>query len=153
MSASRHASLRSLGFLVLALSAAPLIAESPVVMMTSQQDHDRQMRELKISGFPPGPDPYQAATYDEATATPYPTLPDPLVMRNGQRVTSLDLPATGLQTLNPLTLPLRAGTNTIQLVSENPPIPASVDNRPLAISVANLTASVAGTGTSCDFHP
>src|SRR3954451_11068055 len=63
-------------------------AQAPVVMMTSQQDHDRQMRELKISGFPAGPDPYQAATYDEATATPYPMLPDPLVMNDGTKVTT-----------------------------------------------------------------
>ena len=57
-------------------------------MLTSQQDHDRQMRLLKISGFPPGPDAYQAATYNEATATPYPTLPDPLVMNDGMKVTT-----------------------------------------------------------------
>jgi hypothetical protein len=62
--------------------------ESPVAMLTSQQDHDRQMRLLKISGFPAGPDPYQAATYDEGTANPYPDLPDPLVMNNGTRVTT-----------------------------------------------------------------
>jgi hypothetical protein len=57
-------------------------------MMTSQQDHDRQMKLLQISGFPPGPDAYQAATYEEATANPYPTLPDPLVMNDGSRVTT-----------------------------------------------------------------
>ena len=45
-------------------------AQPPVVLLTSQQDHDRQMRLLKISGFPPGPDPYQVATYDEAAANP-----------------------------------------------------------------------------------
>ena len=74
------------GLAVVALGAAQLLAQSPV-LMTSQQDHDRQMRELKISGFPAGPDPYQAATYDEATAMPYPELPDPLVMNDGTRVT------------------------------------------------------------------
>src|SRR5690242_4044392 len=63
-------------------------SQSAVVMLTSQQDHDRQMRLLKISGFPPGPDAYQAATYDEATATPYPSLPDPLVMNDGTKVTT-----------------------------------------------------------------
>ncbi|HEX6463053.1 MAG TPA: hypothetical protein VFZ98_01315 [Vicinamibacterales bacterium] len=63
-------------------------AQSPVVMLTSQQDHDRQMRLLKVSGFPAGPDAYQAATYDEATATPYPTLPDPLIMNDGTKVTT-----------------------------------------------------------------
>jgi len=78
----------TLGLAGLALGAAQLVAESPVVMMTSQQDHDRQMRELKISGFPSGPDPYQVATYDEATANPYSALPDPLVMNDGTRVTT-----------------------------------------------------------------
>jgi hypothetical protein len=63
-------------------------AQSPVVILTSQQDRARQMQLLKISGFPPGPEAYQAATYDEATATPYPTLPDPLVMNNGTKVTT-----------------------------------------------------------------
>src|SRR6476469_7829692 len=89
MSGKPYASLRlTLGLVALALGAAQIIAESPVVMMTSQQDHDRQMRELKISGFPAGPDPYQVATYDEATARPYPTLPDPLVMNDGTKVTT-----------------------------------------------------------------
>src|SRR5262249_7882893 len=81
---------------VVALGAAHLVRAAgqeqangqSVVMMTSQQDHDRQMRLLKISGFPPGPDAYQAATYNEETATPYPTLPDPLVMNDGTRVTT-----------------------------------------------------------------
>src|SRR5262245_41989675 len=86
MSGRLHASLQwTLGFAVLALGAAQ---QSPVVMMTSQQDHDRQMQVLKISGFPPGPDAYQAATYDEAKATPFPALPDPLVMSDGTKVTT-----------------------------------------------------------------
>ena len=101
MSGRPHASLHcTLGLAVVALGATPLLraagqdkasaatAHSPVVMLTSQQDHDRQMRLLKISGFPPGPDAYQAATYDETTATPYPTLPDPLVMNDGTKVTT-----------------------------------------------------------------
>ena len=31
---------------------------------------------------------YQAATYDEAKANPYPNLPDPLVFNNGKKVTT-----------------------------------------------------------------
>src|SRR5262249_46544951 len=76
--------------LALAAFATPL-AQSPVVMLTSQQDHDRQMRLLKISAFPSGPDAYQAATYDEAAATPYPALPDPLVLNDGTKVTTAAL--------------------------------------------------------------
>ena len=101
MSRRPHTSLQwTLGLVVLALGATGLAravgaaqagaanAQPAVVLLTSQQDHDRQMRLLKISGFPPGPDPYQVATYDEATANPYPDLPDPLVMENGTRVTT-----------------------------------------------------------------
>ena len=97
MSGRLPASVRgSLGLAVLALAAAPLVRAAgqdtagapPVVLMTTQQDHDRQMRLLKISGFPAGPDAYQAATYDESTATPYPALPDPLVMNDGTKVTT-----------------------------------------------------------------
>src|SRR6476646_10871444 len=100
MSGKLRASLQcTLGLALLALGASQFVraagqdqassnGESPVVMLTSQQDHDRQMRLLKISGFPPGPDAYQAATYNEATATPYPALPDPLVMNDGTKVTT-----------------------------------------------------------------
>jgi hypothetical protein len=102
MSGRPHSSLRwTLALAAHAIGAAGLAraagagqataqnAQPPVAQLTSQQDHDRQMRLLKISGFPPGPDPYQASTYDEATATPYPDLPDPLVMNNGIRVTTV----------------------------------------------------------------
>src|SRR6516164_1917642 len=82
-----HASLPStLRLAVLVVITVGAAQQSSVVMLTSQQDHDRQMRVLKISGFPSGPDAYQAATYDEATANPYPTLPDPLVMNDGTKV-------------------------------------------------------------------
>ena len=97
MPASRHISVNwTLGLAMLALGAAPFVraagqdnaAQPPVVLLTSQQDHDRQMQLLKISGFPPGPEAYQAATYNEAIATPYPALPDPLVMSNGTKVST-----------------------------------------------------------------
>src|SRR4029079_19328304 len=87
----------TLSLAALALGAATVIraagqeqasAPDAVVMLRSQQDHDRQMRLLKISGFPPGPDAYQAATYDEAAATPYPALPYPLIMNDGTKVTT-----------------------------------------------------------------
>jgi hypothetical protein len=101
MSGRSHSSLQwTLGVVGVALAAAGLVraagagqagatnGQPAVVLLTSQQDHDRQMRLLKISGFPAGPDPYQVATYDEATANPYPDMPDPLVMNNGSKVTS-----------------------------------------------------------------
>src|SRR5436190_5692275 len=88
------ASLRStlsLAVLTGAALFAHVTAQGPapgaVAMLTSQQDHDRQMKLLKISGFPAGPDAYQAATYDETTANPYPAPPDPLLMNDGARAT------------------------------------------------------------------
>src|SRR3954467_11662153 len=85
MSGRLHVSRQwTLGLALVALGAA----QSPAVRLPSQQDRERQMRLLKISGFPAGPDAYQAATYDEATANPYPTLPDPLVMSDGTRITT-----------------------------------------------------------------
>src|SRR6516165_665477 len=87
MSGRLHDSMQwTLAVPVLLVLAVGTTQQSPVAMLTSQQDHDRQMRVLKISGFPAGPDAYQAATYDEATANPYPTLPDPLVMNDGTKV-------------------------------------------------------------------
>jgi hypothetical protein len=103
MSGKAHSSVQWTlwrGLMVFALGAGGLLrtgvaaqsggasGQPPIVLQTTQQDHARQMRLLKISGFPPGPDPYQVATYDEATANPYPDLPDPLVMNNGRRVTT-----------------------------------------------------------------
>lgn len=101
MSGKVHRSVQwTLGLMFVALAASGLMrtgvaaqsgsatGQPAVTMLTTQQDHARTMRLLKISGFPPGPDPYQAATYDEATANPYPDLPDPLVMNNGSRVTT-----------------------------------------------------------------
>src|SRR5690349_20764891 len=58
------------------------------VVMTSQQDRQRVMDQLKITMFPSGPGAYLASTYDENTANPYPNLPDPLTFNNGTKVTS-----------------------------------------------------------------
>ena len=44
------------------------------------------MDQLKITMFPSGPGAYLASTYDEKTANPYPTLPDPLTFNNGSKV-------------------------------------------------------------------
>jgi hypothetical protein len=58
-----------------------------------QQDHQRMMQLLKITSLRPGvddrnPDAPNAANYDEAKANPYPKLPEPLVLKNGKRVTT-----------------------------------------------------------------
>ena len=46
------------------------------------------MNLLKISAIPPGAVSSSPATYDEADANPYPNLPDPLTLKNGQKVTT-----------------------------------------------------------------
>src|ERR1035438_5431540 len=62
----------------------------PVVHLTSDQDHQRMMDLLHITMLRHGADgdpksPY-AANYDESKADPYPTLPDPLRLKNGKPV-------------------------------------------------------------------
>lgn len=69
-------------------SAAPTTAAPSAIALTSAQDRQRQMDLLKITSFPPGATGSLASAFDEATATPYPTLPDPLVMKNGTKVTT-----------------------------------------------------------------
>src|SRR5215468_5826484 len=60
----------------------------PHVVLTSQQDRQRMMDQLKITLFPSGPGAYLASTYDENTANPYPNLPDPLTFNDGSKVKS-----------------------------------------------------------------
>ena len=78
---------------VLTLSAAQ-DAEAPAapVQLTAQADRQRIMDLLQITSLPPGaPGSNNPATYDESQANPFPTLPDPLVLKNGKKVTSRDL--------------------------------------------------------------
>jgi hypothetical protein len=65
----------------------------PPVVLTTQQDHQRTMELLKITSLRRGadgrnPDAPNAANYDESKANPFPSLPDPLVLKNGKKVTS-----------------------------------------------------------------
>src|SRR4051794_2303183 len=71
-------------------------AQPAPVEMTAQQDHQRMMERLHITSLRPGADPNKpnapnAVNYDESKANPYPKLPDPLVMKNGKRVTTAKL--------------------------------------------------------------
>jgi (4-O-methyl)-D-glucuronate---lignin esterase len=63
---------------------------------TAGQDHQNMMDQLGIKNLRPGADGMnsQAANYqntDEAKANPYPQLPDPLTLKNGQKVTTPDM--------------------------------------------------------------
>jgi hypothetical protein len=65
----------------------------PPVELTAQQDHARLMTLLGITSIRPGADPRNpqapnAVNYDEAQASPYRNLPDPLVLKAGTRVTA-----------------------------------------------------------------
>jgi hypothetical protein len=70
-----------LGMITIVAAAAPAH-----VVMSSQQDRQRVMDQLKITLFPSGPGAYLASTYDENTANPYPKLPDPLTFNDGSKV-------------------------------------------------------------------
>ena len=60
-----------------------------------EADHLHMMELLHISSLRPGRNgssraTNNAANYDETKANPFPALPDPLVLKNGQKVTSPD---------------------------------------------------------------
>jgi len=63
----------------------------PPAVLTAEEDHQRLMTLLGIDSLRPGPsgnpDAPNAANTDESKATPYTSLPDPLVMNNGDPVT------------------------------------------------------------------
>jgi len=78
----------------------PLTAQSketetaPALHLTAEQDHQRMMDLLHISSLRRGadgdPKSPNAANYDESKANPYPNLPDPLLFKNGKRVSKAD---------------------------------------------------------------
>jgi hypothetical protein len=63
-------------------------AEPSPVQIANQRERQRIMDLLEIPAIPPGAVSSSPATYDEASANPYPNLPDPLMFGNGRKVTS-----------------------------------------------------------------
>jgi hypothetical protein len=62
----------------------------------SEADHKRMMAVLNIDSIRRGangndPNAPNAANYDESKANPFPELPDPLVLKNGKKVTSVKM--------------------------------------------------------------
>jgi hypothetical protein len=59
---------------------------------TAADDHQNMMDQLGIQALRPGPSGNESApnhaNYDEATANPYPNLPDVLTLKNGKKVTT-----------------------------------------------------------------
>ena len=62
------------------------------VTFTAEQDHANMMEQLGIRALRPGPSGNEKApnhaNYDESKANPFPNLPDPLRLPNGQKVTT-----------------------------------------------------------------
>ncbi|UWZ85603.1 glucuronyl esterase domain-containing protein [Occallatibacter riparius] len=80
------------------LAAAPVAllaqtAPAPVTF-TAEQDHQNMMDQLGVKALRPGPSGNEKApnhaNYDESKANPYPEIPDPLTMNDGQKVTTAD---------------------------------------------------------------
>ncbi len=61
----------------------------------AEQDHQNMMDQLGIKVLRPGPSGNEKApnhaNYDQAKANPYPDLPDPLTMNDGQKVTNAQM--------------------------------------------------------------
>jgi len=59
---------------------------------TNAEDHQNMMDQLGIKALRPGPSGNEQApnhaNYDEATANPFPNLPDALTLKNGRKVTT-----------------------------------------------------------------
>lgn len=82
---------RTCPLLALALLMAPTLALTraaetnlPPVHLTAQQDHQRLMNLLHMKSFRR----HTTVNYDESKANPYPHLPDPLTLKNGEKVTT-----------------------------------------------------------------
>ena len=75
----------------------PATANTPPapVQLTAEQDHQRIMDLLRIKAIRRGadgdPNSPNAANYDESKANIYASPPDPLVLKDGKKVTSAEM--------------------------------------------------------------
>jgi len=87
--------LCSAGVVLLVVAARADDPPQAPVKLIAQEDHKRMMELLKIKELRRGADGNQkserAANIDESKANPYPDLPDPLVLKNGKKVTSAEM--------------------------------------------------------------
>jgi hypothetical protein len=79
--------------LLLLTSLAFLAQAQQPVQLTAQEDRQRLMDLLHITSLRNGangsnPQALNYANYDESKANPYPDLPDPLLLKNGKKVTT-----------------------------------------------------------------
>lgn len=92
-------SLVALATVCAAISSIEAFAQSsvgpPPVTFTADQDHQNMMDQLGIKALRPGPSGDEKApnhaNYDESKANPFPDLPDPLTLNDGQKVTTAKL--------------------------------------------------------------
>ncbi len=80
-----------LGLTAAAAQQAAAPAASELKSWTTQEDHQNMMNQLGVKKLRPGPSGNESApnhaNYDEATANPFPNLPDVLTLKNGKKVT------------------------------------------------------------------
>ena len=93
----------SVGLVLLALVVVPWARGDdppkkldPPTELTAKEDHQRIMDLLKITSLRRGADgrnanAENAANYDEAKANPFPNLPDPLLLKDGTKVTTAQM--------------------------------------------------------------
>ncbi len=79
---------------LLASSRAVAQQQKPLTL-TAEQDKKLMLDQLGIKSLRPGYSGDEKApnhaNYDESVATPYPDLPDPLMLKNGKKVTTADM--------------------------------------------------------------
>jgi hypothetical protein len=84
--------MKRIALLSALLFAAPAVAQQPVRQLTAEQDHQNMMDQLGIRSLRPGPSGNESApnhaNYDTSLATPFTSLPDPLTLKDGRRVTT-----------------------------------------------------------------
>jgi hypothetical protein len=86
--------LRALTLCLSAIAAGTAARQAPSdgpVQMAREEDHARTMKQLGIAAMPRGAASASIQTYDESKANPYPRLPDPLVLKNGRTVTTVEM--------------------------------------------------------------
>ncbi len=101
---SAYPTLRILVLMGSALCFSPLFGQSgpalqqsarQPVTFTAEQDHQNMQEQLGIKALRPGPSGNEnapnRANYDESKANPFPNLPDPLTLKNGEKVTTPDI--------------------------------------------------------------
>jgi len=86
--------------LAIAISAPFLSAQQPAPssearQWTTAEDHQNMLAQLGVRTLRPGPSGNESApnhaNYDEATANPFPDLPEVLTLKNGKKVTTRDM--------------------------------------------------------------